>query len=88
MTGSKQCIIWIRIALLTLLLAAFAAPALAEPVRAVNGLIDLRSVKLDDDTAAIRLDGEWDFYWHQLLGPEDFYRETPKQLLAVRVPAP
>ena len=88
MTGSKQCIAWARIALLTLLLASFAAPALAEPVRAVNGLIDLRNVKLDDNTSTIRLDGEWDFYWHQLLGPDDFYRETSKQPLSVRVPAP
>ena len=78
--------------MLTLLLSVFgglaAQSALAEPVRAVNGLLDLRNVKLDEDTAAIRLDGEWDFYWRQLLWPEDFYRETPKQPLSVRVPAP
>ena len=92
MSCSKQCITWASIAILTLLLTAFGAPvappALAEPVRAVNGLLDLRDVHLDEDTAAIRLDGEWDFYWSQLLRPEDFYRETPKQPLGVRVPAP
>lgn len=87
-----RSIAWARIALLMLLLillgSLVAPPALAEPVRAVNGLIDLRTVKLDDDTAAIRLDGEWDFYWHQLLRPEDFYRDVPRQHLSVRVPAP
>jgi signal transduction histidine kinase len=89
---SKRGIIWKCSVLLTLLVTAFgvlaAPPALAEPIRAVDGLLDLRNAKLDEESVAIRLDGEWDFYWRQLLRPEDFYYDTPKQRLAVFVPAP
>lgn len=42
----------------------------AQPVRAVNGVIDLRAVDLKT-SAAIRLDGAWEFYWQELLEPAD-----------------
>lgn len=37
-------------------------------VRAVNGVIDLRAVDLKTSNP-IRLDGQWEFYWHELLEP-------------------
>ena len=92
MAFSKRSITWAHIVLLTLLLAAFGAltapSAIAAPVRAVNGLLDLRAVSLGEDDVPVKLDGEWDFYWRQLLRPEDFYTDTPKQRLLVSVPSP
>jgi hypothetical protein len=37
-----------------------------------QGVIDL---SIDDtlSSAPLRLDGEWEFYWKQLLSPEDFH---------------
>ena len=84
--------VWARIGVLALLLGGVGfdapLPAQAEPVQAVNGLLDLRNEKLGEDAAAIHLDGEWDFYWRQLLRPEDFYYDTPKRCLLVSVPSP
>lgn len=41
------------------------------PPHAVNGMIDLRQWDFDR-RGPLPLKGEWDFYWHRLLGPEDF----------------
>ena len=41
-----------------------------------EGVIDLSAIDLlDGDPAA--LDGEWEFYWHQLLTPQDFQNPHP-----------
>ena len=78
--------------MLTLLLTVFGAvavpPAQAAPARAVNGVLDLRNVSLTEDDVPAKLDGEWDFYWRQLLRPEDFYTESPKKRHTVAVPGP
>ena len=37
--------------------------------RGVSGILDLRAHSFD---AIIRLDGEWEFYWEELLSPSDF----------------
>jgi len=42
---------------------------------AVNGLIDLTGYNFSSQRT-VKLDGEWEFYWKQLLTPEDFSRET------------
>jgi signal transduction histidine kinase len=37
-----------------------------------RGVIDLSAVDMTR-SAAVRLDGEWEFYWNQLLSPPDFH---------------
>ncbi len=39
--------------------------------KAKNGVLDLTDWDLEMD-GAVKLDGEWEFYWGQLLTPEDF----------------
>jgi len=41
--------------------------------RAVNGIIDLSSKNLSS-REVINLDGRWEFYWKQLITPEDFHK--------------
>ncbi len=41
--------------------------------RARQGIIDLSTVALSG-SEPVRLDGEWEFYWKQLLTPDDFRR--------------
>ncbi len=36
--------------------------------RAINGILDLRNQSFEKE---IKLNGEWVFYWHQLLNPGD-----------------
>ncbi|HRZ27664.1 MAG TPA: diguanylate cyclase, partial [Spirochaetota bacterium] len=38
---------------------------------AKNGILDLSGLDFDR-TGAVKLDGEWEFYWNRLLGPDDF----------------
>jgi len=44
--------------------------AIVKPPQVVQGVLDLRSWDLAD--GVIKLDGEWEFYWQQLLEPADF----------------
>ncbi|ATW26146.1 hypothetical protein DCMF_16430 [Candidatus Formimonas warabiya] len=44
-------------------------------VFATKGVLDLHGIDLED-TGTIKLNGEWEFYWNQLLQPEDFAGET------------
>ena len=38
-------------------------------IRAIKGLIDLRSVVFDDREKPVSLAGEWEFYWNRLVDP-------------------
>ena len=58
--------------------AAFAEPAGQPPV-VERGLLDLSGWKLDKD-GPVKLDGPWEFYWNQLLAPEDFKAATTPEL--------
>jgi signal transduction histidine kinase len=42
------------------------------PPRVREGVLDLRGYDLDREPA-VRLDGDWSFYWARLLGPEAFH---------------
>lgn len=55
---------------LTVIVGVVHAPAHASP-RAVNGVLDLTGWDFERD-GDVNLDGEWLFYWNQLLTPEDF----------------
>ncbi len=43
---------------------------------AEKGVIDLTAVSLTSDI--VTLSGEWEFYWQQLLQPDDFNKTTPR----------
>ena len=44
--------------------------------RVENGVLDLRHWNFVKD-GSVALDGEWEFYWHTLLKPDDFLGERP-----------
>lgn len=45
----------------------------ADPV-AEKGILDLRSIA-DPDHFSVKLNGEWEFYWKQMLYPHDFQKQ-------------
>lgn len=49
------------------------------PPTAVHGVLDLRRWDVQRDSP-IKLVGEWEFYWGQLLTSEDFTKATPPKL--------
>ena len=54
--------------------AAFAGPSVKPPA-VEQGLLDLSHWKLQSD-GPVKLDGQWEFYWNQLLTPSDFASAT------------
>lgn len=50
--------------------AALAEPSVQPPV-VEQGVLDLSRWKLNLD-GPVKLDGQWEFYWNQLLAPDDF----------------
>ncbi len=44
--------------------------------RAVNGRLDLRGWDFDR-SGSLPISGEWEFYWHELIGPERFSGGLP-----------
>jgi len=48
------------------------------PPKAVHGVLDLNTWDLEKE-GSIKLAGEWEFYWNQLLTPEDFSRPNPPE---------
>ena len=58
-----------------------------EPPRAVQGILDLSDWDFEED-GIVRLNGEWEFYWEQLLEPGDFSGEgRPQQTGFFHVPS-
>ncbi len=70
----------LAMSLLALLSITFAA----EASTLSPGTIDLRGDALTD--GLVDLDGEWEFYWEQLLEPEDFRNERHEMVGYVSVP--
>jgi len=63
----------------------------AESPVARQGLLDLRTVDLNEATP-LRLEGEWAFYWNQLIAPQDIehtpdftYQDGPKDWMRYRL---
>ncbi len=48
------------------------------PPTAVNGVLDLRDWDFEQD-GSINLDGQWEFYWQQLLTENDFQQTPPPE---------
>jgi len=46
------------------------------PPKAVNGVIDLSNWNFEKD-GPVKLEGQWEFYWEQLLEPKDYEVEFP-----------
>jgi len=52
---------------------------------AKKGVLDLRNWNFQED-GPVRLDGEWSFYWKQLIDPENTGNSSPSERLYVHVP--
>ncbi len=57
---------------------ALTAPSIAaaKPPAAVNGILDLTGIDLNE-SRSVKLDGQWEFYWNRLLEPRDFESPVP-----------
>ena len=51
---------------------------------AVNGILNITDYHLNQDI--INLDGKWEFYWNQLISPEDFRRNKVGENIYSNVP--
>ena len=57
-----------------------------QPPKAVDGVLDLRNWDFEKD-GQIRLDGEWEFYWSELLAPgEDATRRKQTKTFLINLP--
>src|SRR6056297_999538 len=52
-----------------------------------KGKIDFSDVNLEEEKVVV-LNGEWEFYWNEILYPEDFQQETIKEAEYIKVPGP
>lgn len=67
------------ITLLAIIIYAVFMMVSFEPGHAVQGKTDLSTVPFEQDEI-VPLDGEWEFYWNQLLTPQDFDGEKSPQI--------
>lgn len=76
--------------MLLIMAVSIAVPAIrqlsAAAPKAVNGTLDLRNYTATQDKA-VKLSGEWEFYFGQLLTPGDFKNKQPAGRSVQRVPA-
>jgi hypothetical protein len=54
-------------------------------VEAIDGILDI-SRKSIDDIGSVNLSGKWEFYWNQLLTPDDFNSDKQFPKIYVTVP--
>ena len=59
------------ICLLVIVLFFTACSKQTSKYESVDGILDLRDTKIDS-SFSVNLDGKWQFYWNQLLTPDDF----------------
>ncbi|MCP4715930.1 MAG: response regulator [Deltaproteobacteria bacterium] len=71
--------------LLTLLVATAGCSDTQKPPQAVKGVLDLSGWDYAKNKV-VSLDGEWDFYWKQLLGPDDFTQSYPSPEGSMHLP--
>lgn len=53
--------------------------------KAASGVIDISNINLRENRP-VKLDGEWEFYWNQLLEPQDFKNKQPQMTGYMDVP--
>jgi len=74
-TLSPLCHPLLLLAILTLSSCARTYSGKKQPL-AKNGVLDLRGWNFEKD-GPVKLNGEWEFYWKQLLVPDDFGKKQP-----------
>ncbi len=84
-----KCVVSVLAAVLLLVLTSCVDQSqVAEPPRAVDGLLDLRDWNPERD-GPVKLDGQWEFYWGELHAPESFAsKRMPERTGLAAVPAP
>jgi signal transduction histidine kinase len=88
MRPSRNTTITVIAVLASLLLPACGRmPSSTKTPQADNGVLDLTGWDLVRD-GPVDLAGEWEFYWEQLLQPDDFAEANPPQTDFIQVPAP
>ncbi|NSW93285.1 MAG: sensor histidine kinase [Bacteroidales bacterium] len=79
----KKCLFLISL----ILISASDIYALKNTPEAVRGTLDLTNIETEE-RFIINLNGEWEFYWNQLLNPSDFNgQNVPKPDIYGRVPS-
>ncbi len=73
-TSRFTLILLIPLTLLSLLTCNYINPSPSKP-RAVRGVMDIRGWDFQKD-GALRLNGEWEFYWNRLLEPSGLKQEA------------
>ena len=68
-----------------LLITLVCIPAISQP-KVQQGSLDLTHTDFND-AGPITLDGEWEFYWKQILFPADFFAERALDKKYLKVPA-
>jgi signal transduction histidine kinase len=63
------------LAILVLITAGSLIPAAGQSLMASNGVLDLRNIERKDKFI-INLNGKWEFYWKQMLYPNDFKKKA------------
>lgn len=72
--------------ILALFLSTCISPSSAITPKAVKGTLDLRYLK-ETESFEINLNGDWEFYWNQILRPEDFQSGKIKPEYYGKVPS-
>lgn len=77
--GSRTILLYIAAAVVIGLVASYAViPAADSPkLRSEQGMLDLTQVQVSENP--IKLRGEWAFYWHELLSPEDIRTRSARE---------
>jgi len=87
---TKQSLKFVPLFILLLILTACGQIGLSgsPALQAENGVLDLRDWDFEQD-GILKLNGDWEFYWAQLLAPEDFSGATPPPPTGfINVPGP
>jgi signal transduction histidine kinase len=75
------------LAILILLTGGTFIPAAGQSHMSFGGVLDLRQME-NKDKFTVNLNGDWEFYWNQMLYPNDFRRKPlPKPDIIADVPA-
>ncbi len=72
---------------LTLLLLFGVSTLYAQEPEIRKGVLDLSNYSFEKD-GPIKLDGNWEFYWQQVLTPEDFYDPASQPTDPLYIPVP
>ncbi|TSI06849.1 sensor histidine kinase [Lysinibacillus sp. BW-2-10] len=78
-------ILKIMVAVFIISFVLFNREVRAENLQIKQGVLDLQEQPLNDQV--LKLEGEWEFYWGELLTPEDFSGQTPHKKDWIQAPS-